>query len=713
MWRMIIFSLFLFSSASAQYTYLYVNTTQGPWRGDYGTIENATIAVHPKGLFSQVNVYLEFSGGNSPYIYQGDTLEVTYEFALPTGSQIVDLWLWVEDKIMPGYIMDRWTASNIYESIVSRRRDPALLTKTYNDRYLLKVYPLAFGGSRRVRLSYIVPNSVDRSQTTVPLPLHLLNPPYKPYAKPLSVLFWPDSADGQVALSGIEGVVPQEKQDSLYGRELEFVIPPSSLSGSISLRSSSILRNGIFARAYTGEGDGAFQIAVRPSDVFGLSISRRVVMLVDHETAGTTMTASTLRDLIRENLGRGLSPSDTFCILVGNLFGVRVVGGRWFVGDTSGIGAAEDSLRIDLFTGTSNLPVLLQAGIDSASAYDSRGVIWLVGSSTQYGNFTLANQIITQVLARSSTRVPMHIADLNNVNAPWWYFNGRSWSGNEYLYENLARLTGGSTTRWTYGSDARALVVASFEKIAGQLETFDLTTVVGGGLTYGRISPEEGSLRTVGINALAIQTGRFIGQRSMTIDLAGRYRGTVVARRIEIPADEVEDGDRTDVQIWAGMTIDDLESVGATNQVVNQIINLSIDARVLSEYTAFLALEPSDTTLPCLTCRDETQSTNVEEAPETSPDSLLSAYPNPFNASTTLRVTMPKGARASECSFKIFNILGQEVAAFDVSDMTERATRTFTWNGATESGSPVATGLYVAIFQTPTSRHSVKLLMVK
>jgi hypothetical protein len=147
--------------------------------------------------------------------------------------------------------------------------------------------------------------------------------------------------------------------------------------------------------------------------------------------------------------------------------------------------------------------------------------------------------------------------------------------------------------------------------------------------------------------------------------------------------------------------------------VVSQTIGLSIDARVLSSYTAFLALEPSDTVLPCLTCLDESQFTDVESDNEPSTDSSLAAYPNPFNAQTTLRVTLPPGVRPDDVSFKIFDLLGREIATFDIGALSEGGSRTFTWNGLDRSGAPVATGVYVAVFQTPQRRHMLKLLMVK
>ena len=87
---------------------------------------------------------------------------------------ISDSWLWIEGEPEKALILDRWTASAIYEGIVERRRDPSILTKIGPTSYELRVYPLTSNMPRKVKITYLVPANWSASQVTVPMPVSQL-----------------------------------------------------------------------------------------------------------------------------------------------------------------------------------------------------------------------------------------------------------------------------------------------------------------------------------------------------------------------------------------------------------------------------------------------------------------------------------------------------------------------------------------------------------
>ncbi len=105
--------LFCATGVIAQ-NYLKVLDPQQTWYSYQGTIEEATMSVSPKGLFSQVSLYLTFSARGTSFSSESQ-LETVLNFSLPEGSFVTDLWLWIGDNISKGVLLDTWTASSIYE----------------------------------------------------------------------------------------------------------------------------------------------------------------------------------------------------------------------------------------------------------------------------------------------------------------------------------------------------------------------------------------------------------------------------------------------------------------------------------------------------------------------------------------------------------------------------------------------------------------------
>jgi Ca-activated chloride channel family protein len=82
------------------------------------------------------------------------TMQVQFVFPIPDGSALDSFTLMVDGKEMPARLLKRDEARRIYEEIVRRQRDPALLEYVGRDCLQTSVFPLPAGAARKVVLRY-------------------------------------------------------------------------------------------------------------------------------------------------------------------------------------------------------------------------------------------------------------------------------------------------------------------------------------------------------------------------------------------------------------------------------------------------------------------------------------------------------------------------------------------------------------------------------
>jgi hypothetical protein len=97
--------------------------------------------------------------------------EAVLRLPVPRGAAVTDAVLWVNDKPMRGAFVERQRANEIYGSIVTRKRDPALITWDGPGWIGVSIFPLEKDKARRLELDWIEPAAVtgDRIQYRVPV----------------------------------------------------------------------------------------------------------------------------------------------------------------------------------------------------------------------------------------------------------------------------------------------------------------------------------------------------------------------------------------------------------------------------------------------------------------------------------------------------------------------------------------------------------------
>lgn len=81
-------------------------------------------------------------------------LEGTYIFPLPEDATISDFAMYVDGQRLEGKVLDREQAREIYENIVRRQRDPALLEYMGRGAFQARIFPIPPKTEKRVEISY-------------------------------------------------------------------------------------------------------------------------------------------------------------------------------------------------------------------------------------------------------------------------------------------------------------------------------------------------------------------------------------------------------------------------------------------------------------------------------------------------------------------------------------------------------------------------------
>lgn len=81
-------------------------------------------------------------------------IEGTYIFPLPAGASVSQFSMYVGGKKVEGEILDKARARQIYEDIVRRLKDPAILEYIGRNMFRARVYPIPARGEKRIQITY-------------------------------------------------------------------------------------------------------------------------------------------------------------------------------------------------------------------------------------------------------------------------------------------------------------------------------------------------------------------------------------------------------------------------------------------------------------------------------------------------------------------------------------------------------------------------------
>ncbi|MEL7425725.1 MAG: hypothetical protein AAFN81_22225 [Bacteroidota bacterium] len=717
----LLFLAFSFNSLSAQ-NYLRINDPQGWWSPPssepgweeylpHGAFTDVDLVVSPQGIYTEIEVFATITAVEEMW---SNELEIIWQFDLPAQAIVHDSWLWVEDDIIKADMIDYWTALAIYEDIVDRNQDPSFLYMLPDNRYEIRIFPLFYGDSRRIKMSFLIPAQWDEQKVAQDLLLNIFHSTdYSIGEATVAVVV--DEAwgyptlhlDGQTTLMDeiVVGGTGQQLHylplgpDNLYAAEEFWIEWDTPFNGP----------DQTFVHVYEDSGEQFYQLAYVPDWAQVLQsdeVEKRPLLLLDYQESKTDLERSEVANFVADQVLLHLNENDGINVGVNTSEGVQWLHANWWTVASGDLNAQIQDL-LDL-QDASDLEGLLSAAFQRIQEQGDVTRLFLIAANDDYVYPPIAEEAYTLLSDLIPAELPFQIIDYQNENVSVIYYEDETYSGNGYLYELLLQnLDNGSVT--VLRDESLSMTEALTQWLPAPdapMGIVDYSVNLENGLCYERFDLSTSELNSDNQGVL-LQTGKYLGDFPMEI------RGAFVTEtndfhslELTIEPESVGTGDTLMREIWYAQHLTELFGQVSSNADREEIIDLSIQERILTPLTAFLALEPGLGGEPCIPCLSNDGTVIIDTSEEFDlAEASLTASPNPAVTFTTIRLEHPSGYDSRSLQAGIHDLHGRLIKVLDEPIRTAQYTE---WEWLPTNDVPA--GIYMCRLTDGQSESSIRII---
>jgi Ca-activated chloride channel homolog len=522
------------------------------------------------------------------------TMEVEYMFPVPPGAAIDAMTLMVNGKEFQARLLPADEARKIYEDIVRRKKDPALLEYVGYGLYRTRAFPLEPGKPAKVLIHYN--HLCKRSQDVVEVfyPLNTEKFSAKAIEEVRVRVDVKTSADITTVHSPTHKITVDRK-------EPRHVVATYSVKGAIPNTDFVLYykakdeKVGATLMTYQPDPlkDGYFMLLASPNPRAAKTViqPKDLVLVIDRSgSMSGDNKIQQARESLKFILGN-LNPEDRFSLVSYN-DGVDVHFTELAAASAENVAKAKDvAERMEAMGGTNIHEALAQSM--KLLAGDRKGrpgyVIFVTDGLPTMGN-TNAGEIVDHTTKANTTKA--RIVAL-----------GVGYDVNVKLLDRLAEANQGFTDYVKPNEALEVKISALYTKIKNPVMTDLKITVPGVTLrdhyprTFGDLF--DGMQLTVVGRFDAKDVEKLTGRKA-TLLVTGNYQGK--ERGFEYPVTFKAPGknslDGYIERLWAvrrvGFLLDEIQLRGESKELSDEIIRLSRTYGIMTPYTAFLADETTD-----------------------------------------------------------------------------------------------------------------------
>jgi Ca-activated chloride channel family protein len=506
-------------------------------------------------------------------------LEGQYTFALPSRSAVSDFAVWDDVVRIPGVILERRRAEEIYQNIKLQALDPGLLQMGERDAdearrtavFSARIVPIPAFGTKRVEMEYHEMVPVEELQSFFAIPLR--PDVYQlQTAGRLGIRFEMRSKHPlkEFATAGAAYALKIDERTANRVRA-SFEAPAVNLSEDFAVKwtlDSSRERLEILTAREAANEPGFFQASLLTQPAAVTAAPRTVVALFD---ASLSMQWEKLERSFQalETTLRSLTPRDRFSLIIYNEQ-VNEVHKQPVAATPAAVDQALAAVRSARLRGGTNLQAALGAGLKQAQGENAYLIVLGDGGSTRG-------------LVHNGKLAAWYAAEWNRIAAaarPHTYVFGIGDDANLPLLRMLSRQNG--VLEWVRSTEPVEFKLKAFVSKIGRRPIEGLSLSAEPVANFGLIYPLEESVFPGSI-------GAWIGRYQKPGAATFRVRNQSV--NVNLPATSVEHAHLP--RTWAKARVDALlekiEREGEDSASIDEIIRLSRKYKFVTPYTSFLA----------------------------------------------------------------------------------------------------------------------------
>jgi len=530
-----------------------------------GAIEKVRSAVQVAvaGRVARVTVE-EWFRNTGPVMDEG-----SYLYPLPGEAVFSDFSLWQGDRELKGEPMDAGQARAIYEEIVRRKRDPALIELAGHGLLRARVFPINPGETRKITLRYtqVLERVGDAWRFRYAAGTGAASRSFRLQLDSAARFGDPYSPTHRITVNR-------------SGDHLELALADTSAAGDLELLlplASGLVGTSLVTTRPTGE-DGYFMLLLAPGRAAEApSLRRDVVAVLDVSGSMSGEKLDQAKAALVQLLGT-LRPADRFR-LVAFSSAVRRYADGWTEASGERVRAAQDWVRNLQANGGTDIAGALGEAFAAAPAEGALGVVVFLTDGMPTVGDTDPERIADQAEhRRGAFRV---------------FAFGIGYDVNTYVLDRLTERARGVTEYIQPGGDIEQAVGSLATKVSSPVLT-DLALRADGMELYD-VQPQ--SLPDLFAGDELVVFGRLRGTGGTgAVAVTGRRNSREERFTTNAPAGE-SSGNEYIPQLWAarkaGALSREIRLHGPNPEVVSELKRLALRYGILTEYTSYLVQEPN------------------------------------------------------------------------------------------------------------------------